>query len=63
MQLLERLDDCEREIIALRIFEGLTNGEAAEVLNLTKQRSSRIFLRGVSKLKNELHHIGLTGLA
>lgn len=42
----------EQEIIALRIFEGLSNGEAAEVLSLTKQTASKRFLRSLEQLRD-----------
>ncbi len=51
---LDRMDDADREIIGLRIFEGLTNGEAAEVLELTKQTVSKRFIRAITRLKDEM---------
>ena len=41
---LDSMDAIDREVIALRIFEGLINGEAAEVLELTKQTTSKRFI-------------------
>ena len=48
------MDEIDREIIALRIFEGLSNGEAAEVLNLTKQTTSKRFFRALDRLRTIL---------
>ena len=55
---LEQMDDCDREIIGLRIFEGLTNGEAAEVLDLTKQTVSKRFIRAITRLREEMVQLG-----
>ena len=52
--LLEQMTDSDREIIALRIFEGLTNGETSQVLGLTKQTASKRFLAAISRLREEL---------
>ena len=48
---LDSMDAIDREVIALRIFEGLTNGEAAEVLELTKQTTSKRFIRAIRRLR------------
>ena len=54
---LETMDEVDREVIALRIFEGLTNGEAAEVLDLTKQTTSKRFIRAIGRLREILDSI------
>ena len=51
---LEQMDENDQEIIALRIFEGLTNGETAEVLGMSKQTSSKRFIAAVSRLRTEI---------
>jgi RNA polymerase sigma-70 factor (ECF subfamily) len=51
---LEQLDENDREIIALRIFEGLTNGETAEVLGMSKQTSSKRFIAAIGRLRSEI---------
>lgn len=51
---LEDMEPQDREIIALRMFEGLSNGEAAEVLELTKQTASKRFIRAISRIRNEV---------
>ncbi len=52
--ILDEMDEDDREVIALRIFEGLTNGETAEVLELTKQTTSKRFIRAVTRLRVEI---------
>ena len=37
---LNGMDPVDREVLALRHFEELTNGEAAEILSLTKAAAS-----------------------
>ena len=62
-QLLDEMNEDDREIIALRIFEGLTNGEAAEVLQLTKQTTSKRFVRAIDRLRTSMSDIpGLSEL-
>ena len=62
-QLLDEMNENDREIIALRIFEGLTNGEAAEVLQLTKQTTSKRFVRAIDRLRTSMSDIpGLSEL-
>lgn len=51
---LDQMDENDREIIALRIFEGLTNGETAEVLGMSKQTSSKRFIAAVGRLRTEI---------
>jgi RNA polymerase sigma-70 factor (ECF subfamily) len=48
------LDPIDREILALRHFEQLTNGEAAEVLGLDKSATSKRYARALRRLKNVL---------
>jgi len=54
---LDSMDQNDREIIALRVFEGLTNGETAEVLGLTKQAASKRFLRAICRIREELKEL------
>jgi RNA polymerase sigma-70 factor (ECF subfamily) len=51
---LNRLDPIDREILVLRHFEQLTNGEAAEFLKLDKSAASKRYARAVIRLKNIL---------
>jgi RNA polymerase sigma-70 factor (ECF subfamily) len=44
----------DREILALRHFEQLSNGEAAEVLGLDKSATSKRYTRALLRLKDVL---------
>lgn len=60
-ELLDQMEQNDREIIALRIFEGVTNGEAAEILQLTKQTTSKRFVRAIERLRSAMQDApGLT---
>ena len=48
---LDQMEETDREVIALRIFERLSNGEASEVLGLTKQTTSKRFFRAIERLR------------
>jgi len=54
---IDQMDDHDREIIAMRVFEGLTNGEASEVLGLDKKTASKRFVRAMDKIRRELGHL------
>jgi RNA polymerase sigma-70 factor (ECF subfamily) len=56
---LGRLDPLDREILALRHFEQLTNGEAAAVLGLDRSAASKRYARALVRLKDAL--AGLPG--
>jgi RNA polymerase sigma-70 factor (ECF subfamily) len=51
---LDTMDPVDREIIALRHFEHLTNGEAARELELTEFAASKRYLRAVVRLRDVL---------
>jgi RNA polymerase sigma-70 factor (ECF subfamily) len=51
---LNSLDPIDREILALRHFEQLNNGEAAEVLGLDKSAASKRYARALVRLKDVL---------
>jgi RNA polymerase sigma-70 factor (ECF subfamily) len=50
-QVLEAMDAIDREIIALRHFEELSNGEAAQVLGLSKAAASKRYVRALTRLQ------------
>jgi RNA polymerase sigma-70 factor (ECF subfamily) len=54
---LQGLDEIDREILALRHFEELTNAEAAMTLNLSEQASSKRYVRALHRLKGILEVI------
>jgi RNA polymerase sigma-70 factor (ECF subfamily) len=51
---LNGMDPLDREILALRHFEELSNGEAAAVLGLTKTAASNRYVRALKRLKEIL---------
>lgn len=53
-EVLEELATADREIIALRHFEELSNEEAAEVLGLTRAAASKRYIRAMLRLKDRL---------
>jgi RNA polymerase sigma-70 factor (ECF subfamily) len=56
---LNGMDEIDREVIALRHFEELTNGEAAEVLGLSKAAASNRYVRAMIRLQAVL--VGMHG--
>lgn len=54
---LETMGALDREVLALRHFEELTNSETARVLGLTEQAASARYIRAVSRLKKVLEAI------
>jgi RNA polymerase sigma-70 factor (ECF subfamily) len=51
---LEAMDPIDREILALRHFEELTNGEAAQALGLQESAASKRYIRALRKIKDIL---------
>ena len=65
-QALNGMDTIDREILALRHFEELSNNETAEVLGLSKTAASNRYIRAVKRLKEilaALPDIGPKGMA
>jgi RNA polymerase sigma-70 factor, ECF subfamily len=56
-QALNGMDPIDREIIALRHFEELTNGEAARALDLSAQAASKRYVRALKRLQGILEAI------
>ena len=54
---LNSMDPIDREILVLRHFEELTNGEAAEVLGIKKAAASNRHMRALKRLKETLQSI------
>ena len=50
-QTLSEMNELDREVIALRHFEELSNIEAAEVLNIEPSAASKRYLRALKRLK------------
>jgi RNA polymerase sigma-70 factor (ECF subfamily) len=57
---LNGMDPLDREIIALRHFEELSNAEAAQVLNLDPSAASKRYVRALKRLQTILQ--GIPGL-
>src|SRR5262245_12252733 len=57
---LNALDPMDREVLALRHFEELSNTETAEVLGITKTAASNRYVRALRRLKEVLS--GMPGL-
>jgi RNA polymerase sigma-70 factor (ECF subfamily) len=51
---LERLEPLDREVLALRHFEQLSNAETAELLEITPAAASKRYLRALERLKEIL---------
>lgn len=51
---LDQMDEHDREVIAMRVFEGMSNGETAECLEITTNAASKRFIRAIGKLRNEM---------
>ena len=52
-----RMDPIDREVLALRHFEQMTNAEVAQVLELGESAASSRYLRALKRLKDELKQI------
>lgn len=53
-EVLDGLDDLDREVIALRHFEQLNSQEVADVLEMSKSGASSRYIRALQRLKDEL---------
>jgi RNA polymerase sigma-70 factor (ECF subfamily) len=54
---INAMDSLDREVIALRHFEELSNGEVAQVLGLSKTAASNRYIRALGRLKEILKRI------
>lgn len=54
---LSSMGELDREVLALRHFEELTNSETARILGLTEQAASARYVRAVSRLRKVLEAI------
>jgi RNA polymerase sigma-70 factor, ECF subfamily len=54
---LEAMEPIDREVIALRHFEGLTNNEVARILDLSKAAASNRYVRAMGRLQKELGQV------
>jgi RNA polymerase sigma-70 factor (ECF subfamily) len=56
-EVINAMDPLDREVLALRHFEELTNGEVAQVLGLSRSTASQRYLRALARLKEILEGI------
>ena len=56
-EVLNGMDEIDREIIVLRHFEEMTNGDVATVLDLTKTAASNRYIRALKRLKDALSEL------
>ena len=54
---LDSLKESDREIVALRHFEELTNSEIAEILEITPKTASIRYVRALERLKTSLANV------
>jgi len=61
---LNGMEAIDREVLALRHFEQLTNSEAAQVLGIEERAAAKRYVRALKRLKDILSDMpgGLTGL-
>ncbi len=52
--ILQGMNEVDREVLALRHFEELSNGETARVLNMSEQAASGRYMRALGRLKQIL---------
>jgi RNA polymerase sigma-70 factor (ECF subfamily) len=60
-RVLDGMDPIDREVLALRHFEELTNQQVADVLGLDKAAASKRYVRALVRLKEALAQV--TGVA
>lgn len=56
-EILNAMEPLDREVLALRHFEELSNGEVAQVLGLSKTAASNRYIRALERLKVRLKGI------
>ena len=54
---LNQMEPIDREVIALRHFEELTNSEVAEVLSIQQKAASIRYVRALKRLKDVLRDV------
>ena len=54
---LSKMDDIDREVLALRHFEHLSNREVSEVLSLSKTAASNRYVRAMERLKTIIDQV------
>jgi RNA polymerase sigma-70 factor (ECF subfamily) len=57
-QALEQMDEVDREVLALRHFEDLSNQEVAEALGISQKAASMRYVRALERLKQAMKDEG-----
>lgn len=60
-QILARLSETDREIILLRVFEGLSNDEVAQLLDVERETAKKRYTRALLSLERRFVSAGLSG--
>ena len=55
---LDCMEEKDREIILMRIFEGMSNAEAAQALGLSPNGASSRFSRAMDRLQRDVMRTG-----
>jgi RNA polymerase sigma-70 factor (ECF subfamily) len=55
--ILNQMDHMDREVLTLRHFEELSNGEVAQVLDIGKKAASNRYVRALLRLKDQLAEV------
>lgn len=58
---LNQTDQLDREILSLRLYEDMSNQEAAEELGIEEKTASKRYVRALQRLQNLLVELGLVG--
>jgi RNA polymerase sigma-70 factor (ECF subfamily) len=56
-EILNGMEAMDREILALRHFERLSNGESAAVLGLSQTAANNRYIRALGRLRDRLEHV------
>ena len=56
-EILEGMDDLDKEVLVLRHFEELSNNEVAEILGIQKSAASNRYVRALQRLKGILSSV------
>lgn len=58
---LNRMDELDREILSLRLYEDMSNQEAAQELGVEEKMASKRYVRALQRLQKLLAELGLVG--
>jgi RNA polymerase sigma-70 factor (ECF subfamily) len=58
---LNRMEELDREILSLRLYEDMSNQEAAQELGVEEKTASKRYVRALQRLQKVLAELGLVG--